>query len=118
MLILFTLFLANANNINIMTYTLQLTPYLAAMLDAACRATGLDTLNIFPSFLNRHNTPAPTPNTERKAEQDAFRRAQEEAELARYLQPRICPDNRLTATGPLPEPEPPAPVDETAFFNL
>lgn len=36
-----------------MTYTLTLTPYLAAMLDAACRSTGLDTLNIFPSVLNR-----------------------------------------------------------------
>ena len=52
MLILFTLFLANANNINIMTYTLTLTPYLAAMLDAACRATGLDTLHLFRAHLN------------------------------------------------------------------
>lgn len=43
-----------------MTYTLTLTPYLAAMLDAACRSTGLDTLNIFPSVLNRsgYTTPA------------------------------------------------------------
>lgn len=52
MLILFTLFLANANNINIMTYTLTLTPYLAAMLDAACRATGLDTLHLFRAHLS------------------------------------------------------------------
>jgi hypothetical protein len=37
-----------------MTYTLTLTPYLAAMLDAACRATGLDTLRIFPAHLTRH----------------------------------------------------------------
>ena len=35
-----------------MTYTLQLTPYLAAMLDAACRATGLDTLHLFRAHLN------------------------------------------------------------------
>ena len=35
-----------------MTYTLQLTPYLAAMLDAACRATGLDTLHLFRAHLS------------------------------------------------------------------
>lgn len=42
-----------------MTYTLTLTPYLAAMLDAACRSTGLDTLNIFPSVLNRSGSTIP-----------------------------------------------------------
>lgn len=35
-----------------MTYTLTLTPYLAAMLDAACRATGLDTLHLFRAHLS------------------------------------------------------------------
>lgn len=44
-----------------MTYTLTLTPYLAAMLDAACRAAGLDTLSLFPAHLTRHTTPATTP---------------------------------------------------------
>lgn len=43
-----------------MTYTLTLTPYLAAMLDAACRAAGLDTLSIFPAHLTRHTAPATT----------------------------------------------------------
>ena len=42
-----------------MTYTLTLTPYHAALLDAACRAAGLDTLTIFPAVLNRTSTTPP-----------------------------------------------------------
>ena len=51
-----------------MTYTLKLTPYLAVMLDAACRAAGLDPLSLFPAHLTRHTTPATT--TTAVAEED------------------------------------------------
>lgn len=41
-----------------MTYTLTLTPYLAAQLAACCLHAGLDTLRIFPAHLTRHTTTA------------------------------------------------------------
>lgn len=43
-----------------MTYTLTLTPYLAAQLAACCLHAGLDVRNIFPAHLTRHTTPATT----------------------------------------------------------
>lgn len=39
-----------------MTYTLTLTPYLAAQLAACCLHAGLDVRNIFPAHLTRHTT--------------------------------------------------------------
>lgn len=55
-----------------MTYTLTLTPYLAAQLAACCLHAGLDVRNIFPAHLTRHTTapavtveePTPTPATQ------------------------------------------------------
>ena len=40
-----------------MTYTLTLTPYLAAQLAACCLHAGLDVRNIFPAHISGH-TPA------------------------------------------------------------
>lgn len=42
-----------------MTYTLTLTPYLAAQLAACCLHAGLDVRNIFPAHLTRHTTTTP-----------------------------------------------------------
>ena len=42
-----------------MTYTLTLTPYLAAQLAACCLHAGLDVRNIFPAHLTRHTAPTP-----------------------------------------------------------
>ena len=43
-----------------MTYTLTLTPYLAAQLAACCLHAGLDVRNIFPAYLTRHTATAAT----------------------------------------------------------
>ncbi len=77
-----------------MTYTLTLTPYLAAMLDAACRSTGLDTLNLFPSVLNRSGSTAhtgtPTEPTEHPAPV-----ATAQPELALSYEPTPAPAGSL-----------------------
>lgn len=52
-----------------MTYTLTLTPYLAAQLAACCLHAGLDVRNIFPAHLTRHTaTPAVTAAAEEPAD--------------------------------------------------
>lgn len=51
-----------------MTYTLTLTPYLAAQLAACCLHAGLDVRNIFPAHLTRHT--ATTPAAAAAAEED------------------------------------------------
>ena len=42
-----------------MTYTLTLTPYLAAQLAACCLHAGLDVRNIFPAHISGHTAPTP-----------------------------------------------------------
>lgn len=69
-----------------MTYTLTLTPYLAAQLAACCLHAGLDVRNIFPAHLTRHTTT--TPAVAAAAEEPAD----------------ICPPLRV----PLPVPVPPS----------
>ncbi len=43
------------------TYTLTLTPYLAAQLAACCLHAGLDIANLFPPRLTRHSEPPTAP---------------------------------------------------------
>lgn len=55
---LFVYFVLVQINFKFMTYTLTLTPYLAAQLAACCLHAGMDVCNIFPAYLTRHTTPA------------------------------------------------------------
>lgn len=80
-----------------MTYTLTLTPYLAAQLAACCLHAGLDVRNIFPAHLTRHT--ATTPAEESPAVLTAL-----------GLPP--------TPVAPAPEPEPESVEDYLAGIRL
>ena len=111
MLKIFTLILSNANIIN-MTYTLKLTPYLAALLDAACRAAGLDTLNIFPATLNRYTATEQGPTTTTTTDPGST----EPAPVARLTTPAPTPAINLNRPGDILTADPTTDWTDPALY--
>lgn len=83
-----------------MTYTLTLTPYLAAQLSACCLHSGLDIANLFPAWLTRHSEPPTTT-----------------AATAGVEEPAVLNALGLPAT-PAPEPELPVLEFDPAALRL